>query len=80
MSMWVLTIYTNRPVENLAHKHLTSKLDHGGEGPATKCIGNSLTDSRKFHRLKREPNFSNVFQMEWREPFDFQTGIPGFPM
>ena len=35
MSMWVLTIYTNRAVENLAHKHLTTKLDHEGEGPAT---------------------------------------------
>ena len=27
-----------------------------------------------------QPIFSETFQMEWRIPFDFPTGISGFPM
>ena len=33
---------------------------------------------KKLHRLKTRPIFTEASQTEWREPFDFPTGISGF--
>ena len=38
-----------------------------------------LKRAEKLIFLKSEPIFSEASQMEWHEPFDFQTGISGFP-
>ena len=38
-----------------------------------------LKRAEKLIFLKLEPIFSEASQMEWHEPFDFQTGISGFP-
>ena len=34
----------------------------------------------KQHHLILQPIFSEASQTEWREPFDFPTGISGFPV
>ena len=34
----------------------------------------------KLHDLKSQPIFSEASQLEGLEPFDFPTGISGFPM
>ena len=41
---------------------------------------NRLNKVENFHCLKSQPMFSEDSQMEWREPFDFLTGISGFSM
>ena len=38
-----------------------------------------LKRAEKLICLKSEPIFSEASQTEWHEPFDFQTGISGFP-
>ena len=41
---------------------------------------NRLKGVQKLHRLKSQPTFSEAFQTELYEPFDFPIGISGFPM
>ena len=79
----MLTTYTNHLGENLVHKLKAVKFDKVGEQPATRYYPNQLNRLirvEKLHRLKSQTIFSEASQTEWREPFDFPTGISGFPM
>ena len=60
----VFTINTKHPGGNLAHKHKTTRY---------KVYSNELNRQKrlKIHHLKRQPIFSEAFQTEWREPFDY---------
>ena len=41
---------------------------------------NRLKRVEKLHRPKSQPIFLEGSQTSWREPFDFPTGMSGFPM
>ena len=77
----MLTIYTIHPSGNLVHKQY--KILHVGRTTRYKVHPNQLNRLKlrggKEIRLKSQPIFSEASQTEWREPFDFQTGISGFP-
>lgn len=65
------------------YKHKTVKFDVLGERPATNDYPNQLNRPRrveKLHRLKPQSIFSEAFQMELRELFNFPAVISGFSM
>ena len=61
--------------------NITIEFDVVGGRPATIYPNqlNRLKRVEKIHRLKSQPIFSEASQTGWREPFDFPTGITGFP-
>ena len=76
-------MYTNYPGRNLVHKQITLKFDLVRKRPATKYYTNQLNRLKRveqLHRLKLRSDFPEASQTEWREPFDFPTGISGFSM
>ena len=69
---------TYLPGGNHVQKHKTKDIDVVGEVYLNQL--NELKREAKLHRLKSQPMFSEASQTEWHEPFDFPTGISGFPM
>ena len=77
------TIYINHPGGHLVYKQKTVKFDVVGERPATNDYPNQLNRLRrveKLHRLKPQSIFSEAFQTELRELFNFPAVISGFSM
>ena len=67
----------------MVYKHKTVKFDVVGERPATNDYSNQLNRLRrveKLHRLKPQSIFSEAFQTELRELFNFPAVISGFSM
>ena len=66
------------------HKNKNYEAWRGGRITRYKVHLNQLNRLKvvwgKMHHLKSQPIFSEASQMEWLEPFDFPTGISGFPM
>ena len=78
----MLTIYSNHPGKKLVRKQKNKKLEKVRERLATKYNPNQHSRSKrveKLHRLKSHPISLEAFRTEQREPFDFPTGISGFP-
>ena len=76
-----LTIYTNYPAGNLGRGHKTMKLRRGGRTARYKVYPNYLNRPKrvgKLHRPKSPTIFSEAFQTECRDPFDFPSGISGY--
>ena len=83
MAMGASTIYTNHPGGNLVHKHKTKQNWTWFANDPLQSISKPAEQTkkrRKFRHLKTQPSFSEAFITGWRKPFDFPTGISGFPM
>ena len=76
-----LTIYTNHPSENFVHEHKTIEFDLVGGRPATIYPNqlHRLERVEKIHHRKTQFFFVKPPQTARPEPFDFPTGITGFP-
>ena len=55
------------------------KLNVVRERLSTKYTVPKLCLDRLLHRLESQPIFSETFEIEWCEPFDFQRKLPVFP-
>ena len=55
------------------------KLNVVRERLSTKYTVPKLCLDRLLHRLESQPIFSETFEIEWCEPFDFQRKFPVFP-
>ena len=75
----VLTIYANHAGKNIKLKNLTCWENNLLQSQYPNQL-NRLKRVEKLHCLKTQPMFSETSQTEWREPFDFPTGISGFSM